>query len=168
MPAKSQINKAIRDEFGNIIPWKKRNRAVSNATERARRARNPEKVRSENRKYRENNPFNVAVIVARRRAKLLGVESALTVAEWEQIVHESGFQCHLCKEPIIVKLDDPLTLSLDHIIPMSVGGPNTKENVAPAHRRCNQARLDMSVEEFLIWIRKVAANNKPKFIITAA
>lgn len=48
MPAKGQINPAIRDESGNIIPWKKRNRIAANASTRARQANRPaETKRSE-------------------------------------------------------------------------------------------------------------------------
>ncbi len=43
MPAKGQINPAIRDEFGNVISWKKRNREVANSSARALRKRDPKK-----------------------------------------------------------------------------------------------------------------------------
>lgn len=155
MPIKGQINSAIRDESGNIIPWKKRNREAANAVTRARRSLDPEKIRKENRSYRERNPFAVAVIVARNRAKQLGVTSTLTREEWAEVVKAHDFVCHVCGEKISLQLGSSETLSLDHIIPMSRGGNNSKENVAPAHRRCNQNRTDMTVHEFDLWLKRV-------------
>jgi 5-methylcytosine-specific restriction endonuclease McrA len=155
MPTKGSINPAIRDVTGKIIPWKKRNREAANASTRARRALTPEKVRAENRSYRENNPFAVAVIVARNRAKQLGVESTLTREEWESVVKERGSICHVCGSPTSYEIGSPDTLSLDHLLPMSRGGNNSKENVAPAHRRCNQNRTNMTLDEFDGWLKKV-------------
>lgn len=34
----------------------------------------------------------------------------------------------------------PLAASIDHVIPLSVGGDNTRANVQLAHRRCNTAK----------------------------
>jgi 5-methylcytosine-specific restriction endonuclease McrA len=156
MPRKGQINPAIRDESGKIISWKKRNQEESNASERNRRAKHPERIRNQNRIYRENNPFAVAVIVARNRAKQLGVISTLTREEWADVVKAHDFICHVCGEKVSLQLGSPETLSLDHVIPMSRGGSNSKENVAPAHRRCNQNRTNMTLEEFDLWLKRVA------------
>lgn len=157
MPRKGQINPAIRDEAGKIIPWKKRNREAANAATRNRRSTDPEKARKENREYRERNPFVTAAFVASFRAKKWGVLSTLTKEEWRDVVEEHRFLCHLCGEPTILKIGSPLRLSLDHIIPLSRGGTNVKENVAPAHSHCNQKRSDMLMYEFDEWLDKVYA-----------
>jgi 5-methylcytosine-specific restriction enzyme A len=156
MPAKGQVNPEIRDVSGKVIPWKKRNREAANTTERNRSAKNRDKVRAENRKYRDNNPFAVAVIVARIRAKELGVESTLTREEWANVVQQADFICHVCGDKVTLERCLPETLSLDHLIPMSRGGGNVKENVAPSHRRCNQNRTNMTLEEFDAWLLKVS------------
>jgi 5-methylcytosine-specific restriction endonuclease McrA len=155
MPAKGQVNPAIRDEFGNIIPWKKRNREAANATTRALRASKPEEMRAQNRKYREGNPYGTAVRVAECRAKILGVKSTLTRQEWEEVVREANFKCHVCGKKVSLEISSPLRLSLDHIEPMSRGGDNVKSNVAPAHRICNQSRNSMTLEEFDDWLTSV-------------
>lgn len=51
--------------------------------------------------------------------------------------------CHLCTLPIpeeIVSHLHPLFGTIDHIIPLSRGGPDITENRAPAHRVCNQIK----------------------------
>lgn len=157
MPAKGQFNPLLRDKNGVFIPWKKRHRSAANAATRRRRALNPEKARAESKKYREQqNPFSAAVAVARRRARILGVLSTLTTDEWEEVVKAYNFSCHLCGHKVVLELYSPDRLSLDHIVPMSRGGVNSQDNVAPAHRRCNQSRSDMTLDEFDLWLRKIS------------
>ena len=145
--------------LGKTDPWRKRsdeNRLRNNAGTRKRRALNPEKSREDNRRWRESsNPFSVAANKARLRAIELGVVSTLTVDEWRRVVEGQNFICHLCGYETILDLKSPLRLSLDHIIPMSRGGENVMGNVLPAHRRCNQSRLDMTIEEFDLWLNKI-------------
>jgi hypothetical protein len=141
-----------------INPWARReeNRLQVNAATRARRAKNPEKAREENRRWRESsNPFSIAVVKARLRAAELGVVSTLTVEEWKSVVERCDFNCHLCGEKTLLDLRSPWRLSLDHVVPMARGGSNTVDNVLPAHRRCNQSRLDMTIEEFDLWLNKI-------------
>ena len=64
-----------------------------------------------------------------------------------------GLPCHLCGKPIDYSLTTwvdpkdgrekrhPLSFELDEIVPISKGGSHLDmENVAPAHRICNQKR----------------------------
>jgi hypothetical protein len=53
--------------------------------------------------------------------------------------------CHLCLLPLlknIVSPEHPLFLTLDHILPLSRGGPDVASNRAPAHRSCNKSKAD--------------------------
>jgi 5-methylcytosine-specific restriction enzyme A len=137
-------------------PWKNRNREKANASRRSWRAKNSEKVRCENKKYRElRNPFAAAVAAANVRSKRFNAISTLTTAEWREVVERENFVCHICGEKTSLELYSPQRLSLDHVIPLSRGGHNVKENVLPAHRRCNQSRLDMLLNEFNDWLKKV-------------
>ena len=50
-----------------------------------------------------------------------------------------GWICHLCGgeiDPHAGK-NDWMRVTLDHIIPISKGGTHTRDNVAPAHAKCN-------------------------------
>jgi rubrerythrin len=145
--------------IGKTNPWRTRsdaNRERSNASSRARRARNPEKQRQDHYQWRQRNPFSTALRCARNRAIELNVISDLTAEQWRLVVEERKYICHLCGEPVSMKIGTPERLSLDHIVPMARGGANTKNNVAPAHRRCNQSRSDMLLEEFDMWLEKVS------------
>ena len=74
-------------------------------------------------------------------------------------VAELGLPCHLCGRPIDYTLTTwtdpkdgrvkrhPMSFELDEIVPVSKGGdPLDFENVAPAHRICNQRRGNKPVE----------------------
>jgi 5-methylcytosine-specific restriction endonuclease McrA len=156
-------SKACRAKRGHLWlektdPWKNRNdenRERSNAAHRIKRASNPEKSREEHYRWRERNPFSTAMRVAKQRAALLGVVSDLTTKQWREVVEEHNYTCHICGDPVSMKIGIPERLSLDHVIPMSRGGGNTRNNVAPAHRRCNQNRTNMLLDEFDTWLEKV-------------
>lgn len=78
----------------------------------------------------------------RKRAIKLGLES-----EWystKEVLEKYGTNCHICNNP--VDLDAPRGtgkpgwengLQLDHVIPLSKGGPDILENIRPSHGRCN-------------------------------
>ena len=55
-----------------------------------------------------------------------------------------GTDCHICGEPIDLNAPRQCgkegwekALHVDHVIPLSKGGPDTIDNVRPAHGQCN-------------------------------
>lgn len=59
-----------------------------------------------------------------------------------EIGERDGWRCHLCGDRVDRRLsgNDSDGPTIDHLIPVSVGGRDVRENVALAHRRCNTAR----------------------------
>lgn len=58
-------------------------------------------------------------------------------------VAAEGGPCHLCGKPIDYSLPagHPMAYELDELVPVSKGGDAlSRDNVAPAHRICNQRR----------------------------
>lgn len=53
-----------------------------------------------------------------------------------------GWRCHLCGRSVnrLKSGNLPTGPTIDHLIPISQGGADTRENVALAHRRCNTRR----------------------------
>lgn len=86
--------------------------------------------------------------VAGRRVK----ERAATVERFtrEEIFERDGWVCQICLEPIdpTVKKPDTRCASIDHVVPISLGGEHSRANVQAAHLVCNLikgARIDVEV-----------------------
>lgn len=58
------------------------------------------------------------------------------------IAERDGWTCSLCGNPIPqgVSHKDPLSLSMDHVVPLSKGGDDTVANIRAAHMGCNAAK----------------------------
>lgn len=57
--------------------------------------------------------------------------------------------CAICHEPITLQGSKHRgNLTVDHIVPKSLGGPNIKENFQPAHSKCNHRRGSKILQEF--------------------
>lgn len=90
------------------------------------RGRDPEKVRAANQAKNW-----------RRRARLKGVESEPYTTD--EIAQRDGFRCGLCRRDVNMSLrrPHPRSSSIDHIVPLSKGGDDTRANVQLAHLDCN-------------------------------
>lgn len=81
-----------------------------------------------------------------RRAESFGVEAELVIPV--EVFIRDKWTCRICgkkipkdSRPGRIKTHahdyDPLSASIDHVVPHSAGGPHTYQNCATAHRRCN-------------------------------
>lgn len=57
-----------------------------------------------------------------------------------EVLAVKGRTCHLCGQP---GAD-----TADHLVPRVAGGPNTLDNLAPAHQACNSARQAMTLPQW--------------------
>lgn len=79
-------------------------------------------------------------VKARRRARVTTTQqrpfSRIRVFE------RDGWRCHLCNRTTRPETpwQHPDHPTIDHLVPISEGGPHTEENAATAHRRCNTRR----------------------------
>jgi hypothetical protein len=46
---------------------------------------------------------------------------------------------------------DPIPTQVDHVIPLSRGGSDDRDNLAPACKTCNMEKLDFTPEEYRAW-----------------
>ncbi len=74
------------------------------------------------------------------------VECTLTVDEWIEIVAKFDGACAYCGST------DSITV--DHVIPISKGGPHSRDNVVPACKSCNSSKNTRSLPE---WIERMKA-----------
>ena len=68
--------------------------------------------------------------------------NAKTPAFKARIYFKSNGKCGICHQAIDTTLawPDPLSLSLDHIVPRSLGGTHSAHNLQAAHLECNAKR----------------------------
>lgn len=57
-------------------------------------------------------------------------------------IRRTGAGCHICGQPIdyALKSPHPMSFEVDHLVPLSKGGPDTLANKAAAHRTCNSTK----------------------------
>ena len=93
---------------------------------------NVEKDRLAAKRWRDNNPDKRKFYKYKRRA-LEKIGNGFTEKEWQEMKKEYNYTCPRCgkKEPEI-------TLTIDHIYPLSLGGWHEKENIQPLCMACNR------------------------------
>lgn len=81
-------------------------------------------------------------ILARRR-RYLAYRAGDRGISWRVLGKRDNWVCHLCNGDVLPKAGTayvPDGATVDHIVPIAVGGPHRWWNVALAHRRCNTSR----------------------------
>jgi 5-methylcytosine-specific restriction endonuclease McrA len=79
---------------------------------------------------------------AKRRAAKAGVEDTLTIEQLRSVVEFFDGICPYCNSEI------EGTLTIDHIIAMSLGGKNEAGNIAIAHSSCNRRKGNLPLLTF--------------------
>lgn len=99
------------------------------------RERWPEKERSSKRRAQER--FDRKRSAARRGASIRGAGFTL-----DDVIDRDGWRCALCGQDVDPALawPHPMSKSLDHAVPVSLGGAHTLANSQLAHLGCNSAK----------------------------
>jgi len=92
-----------------------------------------QKVIDRNREWRRKNPEKVLAKNQRRRAAKSNV--IVEPVQPSFIYERDRGICWLCRLPVEKK-----AMTLDHVVPLSKGGPHTEANLALAHRSCNSSK----------------------------
>lgn len=75
---------------------------------------------------------------AERRARTRGARVGAPFTR-QYIGERDSWQCALCGQPIdpTLKWPDPMSQSLEHIVPLALGGEHSSDNCTVAHLSCN-------------------------------
>lgn len=93
--------------------------------------------------WRQRYPARAALADARRRMRMEQAATGETFAPLD--VHtRDDWVCQLCQRAIDPEVvwPDPMSASVDHIVPLSKGGTHSMINVQSAHLRCNSSKGD--------------------------
>ncbi|RJQ10886.1 MAG: HNH endonuclease [Bacillota bacterium] len=101
-------------------------------------AQNPEPKRLQSRQWHRDNPTRVQVSHVNWKAEQRGTEGSFSYLEWVALCEKYDNRCLCCGE------QKPLTV--DHVIPLSLGGPNVIANVQPLCGICNAKKGNRTID----------------------
>jgi 5-methylcytosine-specific restriction endonuclease McrA len=78
---------------------------------------------------------------AKRWALLKGATGTFTREDWQRVVANQGCRCFYCHQ----NFTKARPATMDHVIPLSKGGPHTPENIVAACRVCNSRKWNRLV-----------------------
>jgi 5-methylcytosine-specific restriction endonuclease McrA len=118
--------------------YREANRAVLAERQKRWRAEHPEEYRAIHSAWKSRNTAAVNAATHRRRNLIAGNGGHWTAAEWEALKAEFDYHCLMC-----ARQEPEITLTVDHIVPVSMGGSNSIDNIQPLCKSCNsiKARL---------------------------
>lgn len=113
--------------------------------------KNRELIKGYQKKYYQTEAGKIKIYlkVYKRRARLKQVIHE-DYKDWlKELLSHKYFICHWCGKKFSI---DKLTL--DHVIPISKGGSDTKENLVPACKHCNSTKQARDPEEFNLTLQQ--------------
>ena len=113
-----------------------RHRQERLAWHRAHQEANREVYREYCRRWQQENRerSNLLSRIKKQRRRNAGT---LTVEDWELVLEVYGRNCLACGQPGV---------TIDHVIPVSAGGPNVISNVQPLCGRCNTSKGTKTID----------------------
>lgn len=112
--------------------WREKNYEYKAESDRRWRSNNPERVKDQRR-----------VQNARRRALVVNAQGKYTPKEWRELKSRYGNRCLACG-----KTEPEVKLTPDHVIPLSLGGSNSIDNIQPLCWSCNAAKQARSTIDY--------------------
>ena len=142
---KCGLAKTNRGDGWRCVPCRRevnRRCAAKNSAKNVARATAWDQVHPEARRARRAKWDQVHPEKARAKSQVRrALKSSLTVEVFTdiEIFERDGWICQLCMTPVdrALQWPDPMSVSLDHIIPIAKHGAHTRANTQCAHLVCN-------------------------------
>lgn len=118
-----------------------RRREQGRAGSAAYRLRNPDLCSRRIRNWKKANPDKPSEYLNRRRARKRG-NGARERFERSEIGDRDAWICGICEQPIdkTLRFPDQQSPSLDHVVPLALGGEHSRANSRITHWICNVRR----------------------------
>jgi 5-methylcytosine-specific restriction endonuclease McrA len=101
-----------------------------------------------NREYFRNHPEKNAQYLNNRRSRKQQTGGSFTANEWLELCIRYHWTCLCCK-----RCEPEITLTVDHIIPLSKGGSNAIANIQPLCLNCN-LRKGTKTKDYRPWFNR--------------
>lgn len=139
------------DKFKEINnAWKKSHKEKRNEESKAWAKLHPEyksnyykEHRQQNsehgKRWRANNKEKTRHYEQNRRARRKGNGGEIAPAQWESIMDFYGHKCLCCGK-------ENIKLTMDHVVPIALGGSHTVDNIQPLCGPCNSRKRDKYID----------------------
>jgi 5-methylcytosine-specific restriction endonuclease McrA len=127
--------------------WLDRNPEKRQRYARQNYERHKERFIKAAKEWAKNNPQKRSKIMAfqnakRRSRKLANGGSGFSVAHWKELLTRSNGVCVYCAEAA--------ANSVDHFVPLKLGGQDDYRNIVPACMKCNSAKRENEPRSWVI------------------
>jgi 5-methylcytosine-specific restriction endonuclease McrA len=99
----------------------------------------PEVRRESARKWRAANREKDSKYTADKKARKLGNGGTFTADEWKELLNKYGNKCLCCGR-------NDIKVTIDHVVPLILGGRNSIENLQPLCKSCNSRKNATTID----------------------
>lgn len=124
--------------------WFSENREEILSKQRENYRNNTESYSQYNKKWRDKNKDYI-LLKNRQREHKLNDFPKIKQKEINKLLQDHDNKCFYCK----VYVKRGVNLHIDHVVPLSAGGPHIIDNLVPACKTCNLKKGKKSLQEFL-------------------
>ena len=144
-----------------VIKWREENPGKANLAAKRYYDNNPEKtlawrvkmkaeLREYARRYEETHPDASRLRSNKRRARELSAPGEHTTLQFMALCEIKNWECSYCGKHLTVK-----AATRDHITPLSRGGSNSIDNIAPSCIFCNVQKGTKTAEEYAVYLSRI-------------
>jgi 5-methylcytosine-specific restriction endonuclease McrA len=113
--------------------WYRDNKDKVKERTRQYREGNKERLQAAANQWRKDHPENYKATTHKRLSRIKGSGGVITAKEWRELCEKYGNKCLCCGR-------DDVKLTLDHVIPIAMGGLNVISNAQPLCQSCNSKK----------------------------
>jgi 5-methylcytosine-specific restriction endonuclease McrA len=119
----------------SVIRWHKANSEKRKGHCAKYRKKHAENIKSGKKKWYIANKDKAVVYSHLRRARKAANGGSFTAEEWEALKRCYVYTCLRCG-----KVEPEIKLTVDHVVPVALGGPNILGKIQPLCKACNQSK----------------------------